>query len=128
MSDSNIYSKRVMEYFKHPKFVGEIKNPDGHGKKGNVSCGDVMEVFIKVEKNKIKDIKFKTYGCVAAISSSEALCRLAKGKTLEQAEKINDKDIAEHLGKLPAIKHHCSILGSETLEEAIKDYRKKHKK
>ena len=87
-----------------------------------------MEVFIKVEKNKIKDIKFKTYGCVAAISSSEALCRLAKGKTLEQAEKINDKDIAEHLGKLPAIKHHCSILGSETLEEAIKDYRKKHKK
>src|SRR3989344_8185389 len=126
-SKGNTYSKKALDYFKNPKYAGDMKNPDAVGKVGNPVCGDVMHIFLKVTKNKIEDVKFKTFGCVAAISSSEALCRLAKGKTLEQAEKINDKDIAEHLGKLPAIKHHCSILGSETLEEAIKDYRKKHK-
>lgn len=119
------YSKKALDYFKNPKFVGEIRNPDGVGKVGNAVCGDVMHIFIRVKDNKISDIKFRTFGCVAAISSSEALCRIAKGKTLEQAEKITNKDILDHLGWLPPVKVHCSVLGAEGLRDAIKDYRKK---
>lgn len=122
------YSKRAMDYFKNPKYVGEIKNPDGAGKVGNPVCGDVMHIFIKVKDSRITDIKFKTFGCVAAISSSEALCRLAKGKTVEQAEKITNKDILDHLGWLPPVKMHCSVLGANGLKDAIKDYKEKHKK
>ena len=122
------YSKKALEYFKNPKFVGEIKNPDGLGKVGNPVCGDVMHIYIKVKDNKITDIKFKTFGCVAAISSSEALCRIAKGKTLEQAERITNKDILDHLGWLPPVKVHCSVLGAEGLRDAIDNYRKNKKK
>ena len=126
----DLYSKKVMQLFKNPKHVGEIKNADGVASEGNPICGDVMKVFIKIGRNKrgeeiIKDIRYQTFGCVAAIASSEALCNLAKGKTLKEALKITSKDIADYLGKLPPIKFHCSVLGMATLHEAIKNYLKK---
>lgn len=114
-----------MQHFMHPKFVGEIKNADGIGKVGNIVCGDIMHVYIKIKNNKIIDIKFKTMGCVAAIASSDALCALAKGKTIEQASKISSKDIIKYLGDLPDVKKHCSVLGMEALQKAIEDYKKK---
>lgn len=123
-----MYSKKVMQHFTDPKNVGEIKNADGVGKVGNPICGDLMWVYIKVKDNKIKDIKFKTFGCVAAIATSSMITELAKGKTLEQAEKLTNKDIAKSLGGLPPIKMHCSNLAADALREAIKDYRKKNKK
>ena len=127
-----MYSKKVLQHFQNPRFAGEIKDADAVGEVGNVTCGDVMKVFLKIGKNKggkdiIKDIKFKTYGCVAAIASSDALCELAKGKTIEQALKITDKKIAGHLGNLPPIKFHCSVLGMEALHKAIENYKKNKK-
>jgi nitrogen fixation NifU-like protein len=124
------YSKMAMKHFLKPKFVGKIKDADGIGEVGNVGCGDVMKVFIKVDKDKkgnakIKDIKFNTLGCVAAISSSDVTCEIAKGKTIEEAKKITDKDILKKVGGLPQIKHHCSLLGSQALKAAIKDYEDK---
>lgn len=121
------YSKKVMEHFKNPMNAGEIKDADGIGEVGNPTCGDVMKITIKVEGGKIKDIKFKTFGCVAAISSSDMLCELAKGKTLEEAEKITRKDVSSSLDGLPAIKEHCSNLAADALKKAIDDYRKKAK-
>lgn len=121
------YTSKVLKLFKNPKYVGEIKNADGLGKVGNPSCGDEMHVYIKVRNNKIKKIMYKTFGCVAAIASSESMCELAKGKTLEQASKINAKEITKNLGELPPIKFHCSVLGHEALKRAIKDYKKKSK-
>ena len=127
-----MYSKKVIEYFKHPKFVGEIKNADGIGRNTNPLCGDVLEIYLKIDKNKknqkfIKDIKFKTYGCIVAIASTEALCRIVKGKTLKEINKINNKDILRMLGqkKIPPIKIHCSFLAIEALQNAIKDYEKR---
>ncbi len=125
MTAASEYTKKVIEIFKKPKFSGEIKNPSGIGEVGNVVCGDKMTVYIKVKDDKITDIKFKTFGCVAAIASSEALCALAKGKTVDKALKITSDGIANYLGGLPSIKHHCSILGSEALKKAIEDYKKK---
>jgi len=127
------YSKKVMQYFMHPKNVGEIKNADGIGKVGNILCGDVMWVYIKVGKNKkgeeiIKDIKFKTLGCGAAIATSSVVTKLAKGKTLKEATKITNKDIVKVLGSLPPIKYHCSLLAEQALTEAIYLYLKKTKK
>jgi nitrogen fixation NifU-like protein len=125
------YNKEVLKRFRKPKFAGEIKNADGIGQVGNSQCGDIMRVFLKIEKNKktgqekIKDIKFKTMGCVAAIASSDAVCEIAKGKTLKDALKITRKDIIKKVGNLPQIKHHCSILGEEALVAAIKDYESK---
>ncbi len=116
------YTEKVMKRFKHPKNVGSMKNADGVGEVGNMKCGDILKVYIKVKDNIIKDIKFETFGCVAAIASSDALCDLAKGKTIEQALKITDKDIAGALGGLPVIKFHCSVLGSNALKKAIEDY------
>ncbi|MFC1728448.1 iron-sulfur cluster assembly scaffold protein [Nanoarchaeota archaeon] len=123
-----MYSEKVMEHFQNPKYVGEIEDADGIGEVGNIKCGDVMKLFIKVEDGIIKDIKFKTFGCVAAIAASDALCELAKGKSVDEALKITDKDIAEYLGSLPAIKVHCSVLGKEALQKAIEDYKKKKEK
>ncbi len=123
-----MYSEKVMEHFRNPKNVGEIKNADGIGKVGNPVCGDVMWVYIKVGDNKIKDIKFKTFGCVAAIATTSMLTELAKGKTLEEAENLSNKDVADSLGGLPPIKLHCSNLAANALQEAIKDYREKKKK
>lgn len=121
------YGKKVLQYFKNPKHVGEIKKADGKGEVGNPTCGDVMSVSIKVKNNKISNIKFKTFGCIAAISSTEALCRIAKGKTLEKAKNINAKDIMKELGGLPPIKVHCSVLGADALRKAIESYQKKKK-
>ncbi len=127
------YSKKVIQNFQNPKNLGEIKNADGIGKVGNPVCGDVMWLYIKVEKNDkgkeiIKDIKFKTFGCAAAIATSSMITQLAKGKTIEEAEKISKSDVAESLQGLPPIKMHCSNLSSDALRAAIKDYKSKKKK
>jgi len=121
-----MYSKETMKRFTNPKYAGEVKNPDAVGEVGNVKCGDIMQVSIKVKDNKIKDIRFKTYGCVTAIGASDYLCEIAKGKTLEEAEKITSKDVIARMGKVPMIKVHCSVLAQDALKKAIQDYRKKH--
>ncbi len=122
------YPKNVMKHFMHPKNMGEIENPDGVGQVGNPTCGDVMKVTIKVGiKNKkeiIKDIKFKTFGCVTAIANSSVLTTLVKGKTLEEAEKVGRKELLSELGEVPKIKIHCSCLADEALKKAIENYRK----
>jgi len=123
-----VYNEKVMEHFTNPKNKGKLEDYDAVGKVGNPTCGDVMEVFIKVENNRIKDISFRTFGCAAAIATSSVVTELAKGKTLEEAEKITKDDVIKALGELPAIKIHCSILAQDALREAIKKYRKKKKK
>lgn len=118
------YNKKLLALFRNPKHAGEIKDPSGVGEVGNMKCGDVMKISFKVEKGKITEIKFLTFGCVAAIASSEALCRIVKGKTIEQAEQITNKDILDYIGEVPALKVHCSVLGEEALKQAIKYYKK----
>ena len=124
------YSEKVKQHFLHPKNVGEIKNPDGVGEVGNLACGDIMRLSIKVKKKNnneiIKDIKFKTMGCAAAIYTSSMITEMAKGKTLEEAEKITRNDVAQELEGLPPIKMHCSNLAADALKKAIQDYRKKN--
>lgn len=127
MSKFGPYTKKVIECFKNPKNYGRIKNPDGIGRVGNVVCGDVLWLYIKVGKNKkeqeiITDIKFETFGCVAAIATSSIITTLAKGKTLKEAMKIDKEKIINSLGGLPPIKRHCSVLAASALEAAIKDY------
>lgn len=122
------YSKEVMKHFTNPKHMGSIKNADAVGQAGNPVCGDIMKIYIKVKDNKIKDIKFKTLGCAAAIASSDMLVELARGKTLEAAEKITGTDVVKKLGKLPPVKVHCSVLAQHALHEAIKKYKIKKKK
>ena len=121
-----MYTKELMERFRNPKFMKEIKGADAVGQEGNPKCGDVMKVYITVEKGKITDIGFQTFGCPAAIAASDALCELALGKTLAEAAKITGKDIVKVLGDMPPIKVHCSVLGMKTLKNAIADYHKKH--
>ena len=121
------YTKKLLKHFKNPKFVKDVKNPDGVGEVGNLKCGDIMHLEIKVKGNKIEDIGFKTFGCAAAIASSDIVCELAKGKTLEQAKKITKNDIVKKLGGMPLIKVHCSVLGIQALKRAIEDYEKKSK-
>jgi nitrogen fixation protein NifU and related proteins len=117
-----MYSEIVMDHFKNPRNVGEISDADGIGEVGNPVCGDMMNVFIKVKDDKIADIKFKTFGCGAAIAVSSMLTELAKGKTLDEAMRITNKDVAEALGGLPQNKLHCSNLGADALHSAIKNY------
>ena len=126
------YSKEVMKNYMNPKNLGEIKNPSGIGKVGNPTCGDIMWMYIKVDKDKkgreiLKDIKFKTFGCAAAIATSSMITQIAKGKTLEEAGKITRNDVADSLKGLPPIKMHCSNLASEALRAAIKDYERRKK-
>ncbi|MCK5149495.1 iron-sulfur cluster assembly scaffold protein [Candidatus Pacearchaeota archaeon] len=121
------YTKELLKHFNNPKFVKKIKNPDGVGEVGNIQCGDVMHLEIKVKDNKIEDIGFHTFGCAAAISSSDIVCELVKGKTLEEAEKITKEDIVKKLGGMPPIKVHCSVLGISALKKAIEDYKEKNK-
>jgi len=123
-----MYSKKVMQHFMHPHNMGEIKNPDGIGKAGNPVCGDVMQIFIKIKNNKITNIKFKTFGCAAAIATTSMLTDLVKGKTLEDALKITQNDVAKALNGLPPIKMHCSNLAIDTLHTAIKNSQKKGSK
>jgi len=122
-----MYTEKVMDHFRNPRNMGEIKNPDGFGKVGNPKCGDVMAIYIKVKENKIIDIKFKTFGCTAAIATSSILTEIVKGKTIEDALKVTRDDVANELGGLPAIKMHCSNLAADALREAIKDYKSKKK-
>lgn len=121
-----MYSKLVMNHFTKPKNQGRIKNPDGVGTVGNPSCGDIMTVYIKVNKNKdaeiISDIKFETLGCAAAIATSSMVTQLAKGKNLDEAQKITRDDVAKSLDGLPPMKMHCSNLASDALKRAIEDY------
>jgi nitrogen fixation NifU-like protein len=120
-----VYSEKVMEHFANPHNVGEIPDADGIGKVGNPQCGDVMWLYIKVKDNIITDIKFKTFGCGAAIATSSMITELARGKTLEEAKKISRQDVADSLDGLPPTKMHCSNLASDALREAIKDYEAK---
>lgn len=121
------YSDKVMDHFTNPRNVGEIPDADGVGKVGNPQCGDVMWLYIKVKDDVITDIKFKTFGCGAAIATSSMITELARGKTLEEAKKISRGDVAEALDGLPPVKMHCSNLASDALLEAIKDYEAKRK-
>ncbi|MCX6668144.1 MAG: Fe-S cluster assembly scaffold protein NifU [Euryarchaeota archaeon] len=123
-----MYSDKVMEHFRSPRNMGEIKDADGVGTVGNPICGDLMTIYIKVKNDKIKDVKFKTFGCAAAIATSSMITELAKGKTLDEASKITRDNVANELDGLPPIKMHCSNLAADALREAIKDYRKKIKK
>ena len=120
-----MYSEKVMEHFRKPRNMGEIPDADGVGTVGNPVCGDMMTVYIKVKENHIDDIKFKTFGCGAAIATSSMVTELAKGKTLEEAKKIGRADVAESLGGLPKVKMHCSNLAADALHAAIKDYEKR---
>lgn len=122
------YSKKVIEHFTHPHNQGKIKNPSGVGTVGNPVCGDLMKIYIKVEKEKIKDIKFETLGCAAAIATSSMITDLAKGKNIQEALKISRDDVAEALGSLPPVKMHCSNLSSDALKKAIDDFKSKNKK
>ncbi len=120
-----MYSDKVMEHFKNPKNTGEIPDADGVGTVGNPVCGDLMTMYIKVKENKITDIKFKTFGCGAAIATSSMTTEMAKGKTLEEALKITRANVATSLGGLPPVKMHCSNLAADALHAAIKDFYKK---
>ena len=127
-----LYSQKVMDHFRNPRNVGEIKDADGIGKVGNPICGDLMWIYIKVSKDangveRLSDIKFKTFGCGAAIATSSMITELARGKTLEEAMKITREDVATSLDGLPPIKMHCSNLASDGLKAAIEDYLRKKK-
>lgn len=128
-----MYNQKVLAHFSHPHNQGVIKNADGVGQVGNPVCGDIMKVYISVGRNKaqaevIKNIKFETLGCGAAIATSSMLTEMAKGKTIKEALKIGKLDIARELGGLPPAKLHCSVLAHEALAAAVKDYRQKNKK
>jgi nitrogen fixation NifU-like protein len=126
------YSKKVINHFSNPKNFGEIKKADAVGKVGNPRCGDIMKLYLKIEKKGkkeiIKDIKFYTLGCAAAIATSDIVCDLVKGKTLKEALKISSKDVVKELGYLPPLKIHCSLLAEQGLKAAIEDYEKRKKK
>ncbi len=125
VKEMGLYSDKVMKHLQNPRNMGEIKDADGSGTVGNPTCGDLMTIYIKVKDNRIEDIKFQTYGCGAAIATSSMTTELAKGKTLEEAEKITRNEVALALGGLPAIKMHCSNLAADALHAAIKNYREK---
>ena len=122
-----MYSEKVMEHFRNPRNMGEIPDADGVGNVGNPVCGDMMTIYIKVKDNRIDDIKFKTFGCGAAVATSSMITELAKGKTLEEAMKITRANVADALDGLPLVKMHCSNLAADGLHAAIEDYYKKQK-
>ncbi|HSW35654.1 MAG TPA: Fe-S cluster assembly scaffold protein NifU [Candidatus Limnocylindrales bacterium] len=121
------YSDKVMDHFTKPRNIGEIENADGVGEVGNPVCGDMMKFTIKVKDNRIEDVKFLTFGCGAAIAVSSMVSEMARGKTLEEALKITNKQVAEELDGLPGNKMHCSNLGADALHKAVEDYMAKHK-
>ena len=128
-----LYTKKAIEHFKNPHNYGKLKNPDGVGKVGNMVCGDVMHLYIKISHNKkgqdiIKNIKFETYGCLAAIATSSVITDLVKGKTIEQALEVDRDKVVKTLGGLPIVKVHCSVLAVDALFDAIYDYLTKNKK
>ena len=123
-----MYSEKVLEHFKDPQNVGEMKDADGLGTVGNPVCGDMMSMYIKVKDDKIEDISFKTFGCGAAIATSSMTTELAKGKTLDEAMNISRQDVADALDGLPPVKMHCSNLAADALHEAIKNYKESKEK
>jgi nitrogen fixation protein NifU and related proteins len=121
------YSEKVMDHFSKPRNVGEVSEPDGVGEVGNPVCGDMMKFTIRVKDNRIEDVKYLTFGCGAAIAVSSMVSEMVKGKTLEEALQVTNKQVAEELGGLPGNKMHCSNLGAEALHKAIEDYMEKEK-
>ncbi len=117
-----MYSEKVMDHFMNPRNVGEIENPSGTGIVGNPKCGDIMQMFLQIEDNVITDVKFKTFGCGAAIATSSMATEMVKGKTIEEALKLTNKAVAEALDGLPPVKMHCSLLAEQALKEALEDY------
>jgi len=122
-----MYTEKVMDHFRNPRNMGEIPDADGVGTVGNPVCGDLMTIYIKVKDDRIEDVKFKTFGCGAAVATSSMVTEIAKGKTLEEAMSITRASVAESLGGLPPIKMHCSNLAADALHAAIEDYYKKQK-
>jgi len=123
----SLYSEKVMEHFKNPRNVGEMEEPDGIGHVGNPICGDIMELYIRVNDSTIIDAKFKTFGCGAAIATSSMVTELVKGKSIGEALEISNRAVAEALGGLPPIKMHCSVLAEEALKSSIEDYQRRCK-
>jgi len=121
------YNETVMDHFMNPRNMGEIENPDAVAEVGNNICGDTMKIYLKIEDNRIVDVKFKTFGCGAAIASSSMTTELVKGKTIEEALKITNQQVSEALGGLPPAKQHCSVLAEDALRAAIEEYRKRNK-
>ncbi|MDQ1253473.1 MAG: nitrogen fixation protein NifU [Euryarchaeota archaeon] len=119
------YSAKVMDHFSNPRNMGSIENSDGIGEVGNAKCGDIMKIYLKIEGDRVADVKFQTFGCGAAVASSSMATELIKGRTLEEAWKLSNKAVAEALDGLPPIKMHCSMLAEEAIHEAINDYLKK---
>lgn len=122
------YTDAVIDHFEHPRNMGEIEGADGEAQVGNPTCGDVTRIFLKIEDDRIVDVKFKTFGCAAAIASSSMTTELIKGKTLDEALKVTNEIVAQQLGGLPAAKLHCSVMAEEALRAAIEDYRNKRGK
>ena len=122
-----MYNDTVLDHFKNPRNAGDIDNPSGVGEVGNAACGDIMRIAIEVEDDRIVDVKFKTFGCGAAIASSSMATEMVKGKTIDEALQITNRQVVEALGGLPKPKIHCSVLAEEALHLAIKDYKEKHK-
>ncbi len=123
----SMYSEKVMEHFRNPRNVGEIEDADGIGEVGNASCGDIMKIYLKVQDDIIEDVKFQTFGCGSAIATSSMVTEMVMGKTLEEAENVTNKAVAEALDGLPPTKMHCSNLAADALHDAIKNYREKNK-
>ena len=121
-----MYSEKVMEHFKNPQNVGEIKNADGVGEVGNARCGDIMKMYLKIEDNVIEDVKFKTFGCGSAIASSSMATEMIKGKTIQEAMNVTNKAVAVALDGLPPIKMHCSVLAEQAIKSALLDYSHKN--
>ena len=117
-----LYTDTVMDHFMHPRNVGEIKDPSGVGEVGNAKCGDIMKMYLDIENDVIKDVKFETFGCGSASASSSMAPEMIKGKTVEEALAITNKDVVDALGGLPAHKLHCSVLAEEAIKSAVKDY------
>lgn len=122
-----LYTDTVMDHFRHPRNVGEIENPSGVGEVGNARCGDIMKMYLDIDDNGIiRDARFETFGCGSAIASTSMATEMIKGKTVEEALKITNKDVVDALGGLPAYKLHCSVLAEESIRSAVKDYYDKH--
>lgn len=122
------YSEKVMDHFMNPRNMGVIENPDGYGKIGNPSCGDIMEIFLKIDNDIITDVKFRTFGCASAIASSSVSTEMVLGKSIEEALQLTNKAVVDELGGLPPAKMHCSVLAEEAIKAAIEDYLSKKNK
>ncbi len=120
------YSEKVMDHFMNPRNVGEIDGADGVGEVGNPACGDMMRLYLRIEEGRVRDAKFRTFGCGAAIASSSMLTEMIKGKTVDEARAITNQQVAEALDGLPAVKIHCSVMAEQAVKSALDDYVKKH--